>query len=117
MWLILAVVALVALVMAAAWLFRRRVRRQFVEFLRDAYPQFEIVGQSNAKLDLKHADGMRLMKKDMGGAANALGLAQMIMALRLPVRLQLLIPAVENAIAGNAFRPGDVFKTRQGLHI
>ena len=68
-------------------------------------------------LDIKSADGMRLMKKDMGGAANALGLAQMIMALRLPVRLQLLIPAVENAIAGNAFRPGDVFKTRSGLHI
>jgi len=68
-------------------------------------------------LDIKSADGMRLMKKDMGGAANALGLAQMIMALKLPVRLQLLIPAVENAISGNAFRPGDVFKTRQGLHI
>ncbi|MDE2160825.1 MAG: leucyl aminopeptidase family protein, partial [Burkholderiales bacterium] len=57
------------------------------------------------------------MKKDMGGAANALGLAQMIMALGLPLRLQLLIPAVENAIAGNAYRPGDVFKTRKGLHI
>jgi hypothetical protein len=57
------------------------------------------------------------MKKDMGGAANALGLAQMVMALKLPVRLQLLIPAVENAIAGNAYRPGDVFKTRKGLHI
>ncbi|MBL8344748.1 MAG: leucyl aminopeptidase family protein [Rubrivivax sp.] len=68
-------------------------------------------------LDLKPADGMRLMKKDMGGAANALGLAQMIMALALPVRLQLLIPAVENAVAGNAFRPGDIFKTRAGLHI
>jgi len=68
-------------------------------------------------LDLKSADGMRLMKKDMGGAANALGLAQMIMALALPVRLQLLVPAVENAVAGNAFRPGDIFKTRAGLHI
>jgi leucyl aminopeptidase len=68
-------------------------------------------------LDIKSADGMRLMKKDMGGAANALGLAQMIMALALPVRLQLLIPAVENAISGNAFRPGDIFKTRAGLHI
>jgi leucyl aminopeptidase len=53
----------------------------------------------------------------MGGAANALGLAQMIMALQLPVRLQLLIPAVENALAGNAYRPGDVFKTRKGIHI
>jgi leucyl aminopeptidase len=68
-------------------------------------------------LDIKPADGMRLMKKDMGGAANAIGLAQMIMALELPVRLQLLIPAVENAISGNAYRPGDVFRTRKGLHI
>ncbi|MCL4696637.1 MAG: leucyl aminopeptidase family protein [Burkholderiaceae bacterium] len=68
-------------------------------------------------LDLKSAEGMRLMKKDMGGAANALGLAQLIMALALPVRLQLLIPAVENAVAGNAFRPGDIFKTRAGVHI
>jgi leucyl aminopeptidase len=68
-------------------------------------------------LDLKPADGMRWMKKDMGGAANALGLATLVMALKLPVSLQLLIPAVENAVAGNAFRPGDVIKTRKGLHI
>ncbi|MDP0971251.1 hypothetical protein Q6294_30380, partial [Klebsiella pneumoniae] len=60
---------------------------------------------------------MRQMKKDMGGAANALGLAGLIMAFKLPVRLQLLIPAVENAISGNAFRPGDVIKTRKGLHV
>ena len=84
-------------------------------------PRLVIVGKGvcfdSGGLDIKGADGMRLMKKDMGGAANALGLAQMIMALGLPVRLQLLIPAVENAIAGNAFRPGDVFKTRAGLHI
>jgi leucyl aminopeptidase len=68
-------------------------------------------------LDIKPADGMRWMKKDMGGAANALGLAALVMATKLPVRLQLLIPAVDNAIAGNAFRPGDVFRTRKGLHI
>jgi leucyl aminopeptidase len=68
-------------------------------------------------LDIKGADGMRLMKKDMGGAANALGLATLIMALKLPVRLQLLIPAVENAISGQAYRPGDVIRTRKGLHI
>jgi leucyl aminopeptidase len=68
-------------------------------------------------LDIKGADGMRWMKKDMGGAANAIGLAQMVMALELPVRLKLLIPAVENAIAGNAYRPGDVIRTRKGLHI
>ncbi len=84
-------------------------------------PKLVIVGKGvcfdSGGLDIKGADGMRLMKKDMGGAANALGLAQMVMALGLPVRLQLLIPAVENAIAGNAYRPGDVFKTRAGLHI
>lgn len=84
-------------------------------------PRLSIVGKGvcfdSGGLDIKSPDGMRLMKKDMGGAANALGLAQMVMALGLPVRLQVLIPAVENAIAGNAYRPGDVFKTRKGLHI
>lgn len=68
-------------------------------------------------LDIKSAEGMRWMKKDMGGAANAIGLAQMIMALGLPLRLKLLIPAVENAIAGNAYRPGDVIATRKGLQV
>ncbi len=68
-------------------------------------------------LDIKGAEGMRQMKKDMGGAANALGLAALVMAFKLPVRLQVLIPAVENSIAGNAYRPGDVIKTRKGLHI
>jgi leucyl aminopeptidase len=85
------------------------------------HPRLTLVGKGvcfdSGGLNIKPGDSMRLMKKDMGGAANALGLAQIIMALKLPVRLQLLIPAVENAIAGNAFRPGDVFKTRQGLHI
>ena len=85
------------------------------------HPRVSLVGKGvcfdTGGLDIKGADGMWLMKKDMGGAANALGLAQMIMALKLPLRLQLLIPAVENAIAGNAYRPGDVFKTRKGLHI
>ncbi len=68
-------------------------------------------------LDIKGADGMRQMKKDMGGAANALALASLVMSLQLNVRLTLLIPAVENAIAGNAYRPGDVIQTRSGLHI
>ena len=68
-------------------------------------------------LDIKGAEGMRQMKKDMGGAANALGLAALVMAVGLPVRLQVLLPMVENAIAGNAYRPGDVFKTRKGIHI
>lgn len=71
----------------------------------------------NGGLNIKGGDSMRLMKKDMGGAANALGLARLVMALKLPVHLQVLIPAVENAISGNAYRPGDVFKTRKGLHI
>jgi leucyl aminopeptidase len=85
------------------------------------HPRLCLVGKGvcfdSGGLNIKGADGMRQMKKDMGGAANALGLAQMIMALKLPVQLQLLIPAVENAIAGNAYRPGDVFKTRKGIHI
>ena len=84
-------------------------------------PLLVIVGKGvcfdSGGLDIKPADGMRLMKKDMGGAAHAIGLATLVMALQLPVRLKLLIPAVENAIAGNAYRPGDVFKTRKGLHI
>ena len=84
-------------------------------------PRLTLVGKGvcfdTGGLDIKGADGMRLMKKDMGGAANALGLAQLVMAMKLPVRLQLLIPAVENSISANAFRPGDVFKTRKGLHI
>ncbi len=68
-------------------------------------------------LDLKPASGMALMKKDMGGAAMMIGLAHMIMAAKLPVRLRLLIPAVENAVSGNSFRPGDVLKTRKGISV
>ena len=85
------------------------------------HPKLTLVGKGvcfdSGGLDIKGADGMRLMKKDMGGAANVLGLASLVMALNLPVRLQVLIPAVDNAIAGNAYRPGDVIKTRSGLHI
>lgn len=84
-------------------------------------PLLSIVGKGvcfdTGGLDIKGAEGMRQMKKDMGGAANALGLAALVMAFKLPVRLQVLIPAVENAISGNAYRPGDVIKTRKGLHI
>jgi leucyl aminopeptidase len=68
-------------------------------------------------LDIKPSAGMLLMKKDMGGAANALGLAHMIMDAGLKVRLRVIIPAVENAIAGAAFRPGDVFRSRNGLTV
>jgi leucyl aminopeptidase len=68
-------------------------------------------------LDLKSSAGMALMKKDMGGAALALALARLVMDQPLPVRLQLLIPAVENSVAGNAYRPGDVISTRKGLTV
>ena len=68
-------------------------------------------------LDIKPAAGMLLMKKDMGGAAHALALAELVMGARLPVRLHCLVPAVENAIAGNAFRPGDVLASRKGLTV
>ena len=84
-------------------------------------PRLTIVGKGvcfdTGGLNIKGADGMRQMKKDMGGAANALGLAALVMAFRLPVRLQVLIPAVENSISGNAYRPGDVIPTRKGMHI
>ena len=84
-------------------------------------PKVTLVGKGvcfdTGGLDIKPASGMLLMKKDMGGAANVLGLAQMIMAAKLPVRLRVLIPAVENSIAGNAFRPGDVLTSRKGLTV
>ncbi len=84
-------------------------------------PKVTLVGKGvcfdSGGLDIKSASGMRIMKKDMGGAAQALGLARMIMALKLPVRLRVLIPAVENSIAGNAYRPGDIIKTRKGLSV
>ena len=68
-------------------------------------------------LDIKPAAGMLIMKKDMGGAANVLGLAAMIMSAKLNVRLRVLIPAVENAISGNAFRPGDILHSRKGSTV
>jgi len=68
-------------------------------------------------LDIKPSSGMRLMKKDMGGAAHALALGRMIMAAGLPVRLAVLVPVVENAISGDAMRPGDVIGSRKGLTI
>lgn len=68
-------------------------------------------------LDIKPSSAMLLMKKDMAGAAHVLGLARMIMEAKLPIQLRVLIPAVENAISGNAYRPGDVIKSRKGLTI
>src|SRR3954466_14990143 len=85
------------------------------------HPRITLVGKGvcfdTGGLDIKSAEGMRLMKKDMGGAAHAIALARLVMQRKLPYRLQLLIPTVENAIAGNAYRPGDVFRTRKGLTI
>jgi leucyl aminopeptidase len=84
-------------------------------------PKVTLVGKGvcfdTGGLDIKPASGMLLMKKDMGGAANVLGLADMVMGGRLDVRLRVLIPAVENAIAGNAFRPGDVLRSRKGYTV
>ena len=84
-------------------------------------PHVALVGKGvcfdSGGLDLKPADGMRNMKKDMGGAAHALALAELVMARKLPLRLTLLIPAVENAIGPEAFRPGEVIATRQGLSV
>jgi len=84
-------------------------------------PRIAIVGKGvcfdTGGLDLKPASGMRLMKKDMGGAAHALALARLIMAERLPVRLHLLVPAVENAVSGAAYRPGDIVKSRKGTFV
>jgi len=68
-------------------------------------------------LDLKTADGMRWMKKDMGGAAHAIALAGLVLEAKLPVRLTLLIPAVENSVSGNAYRPGEVLTTRLGITV
>jgi leucyl aminopeptidase len=87
----------------------------------ESNPRVAIVGKGvcfdTGGLDIKSADGMRHMKKDMGGGAHALGIARLIMALNLPLRLHMLVPAVENAISGNAYRPGEIVATRKGLNI
>jgi leucyl aminopeptidase len=84
-------------------------------------PRLALVGKGvcfdTGGLDIKPARGMELMKKDMGGAAHVLALAGLIMGAGLKVRLQVLVPAVENAVAGNAFRPGDVLRSRKGLSV
>ena len=85
------------------------------------HPRIAIVGKGitfdSGGLDIKPASGMRLMKKDMGGAAHALALAELIMAAHLPVRLHMLVAAAENSIAGNAMRPGDIIKSRKGISV
>jgi leucyl aminopeptidase len=86
-----------------------------------AHPKVTLIGKGvcfdTGGLDLKPSSSMLNMKKDMGGAACVLALAQMVMDARLKVRLRVLIPAVENAVAGNAFRPLDVFASRKGLTV
>ena len=84
-------------------------------------PVLAVVGKGvcfdSGGLDVKSSAGMLLMKKDMGGAAHAIALADLVMAAGLPVRLHLFVPAVENAISGNSFRPGDVLKSRKGITV
>lgn len=86
-----------------------------------AHPKLALLGKGvcfdTGGLDIKPADGMRWMKKDMGGAAHALALAELIMSQKLPWHLRLLVSAVDNAISGDAFRPGDVIRTRSGLTV
>ena len=88
---------------------------------KESDPVLAIVGKGvcfdSGGLDVKSSSGMLLMKKDMGGAAHAIALAGLVMAAHLPVRLHLLVPAVENAISSNSFRPGDVLQTRKGLTV
>ncbi len=85
------------------------------------HPKVTLVGKGvcfdTGGLDLKPSSGMLIMKKDMGGAANVLALAQMIMDAKLKIRLRVLIPAVENSVAGNAFRPLDIFPSRKGVSV
>lgn len=87
----------------------------------EKHPRVTLVGKGvcfdTGGLDLKPSSGMRYMKKDMGGAAHVIGLAQWIMARKLPIRLQMLVPAVENSVGPNAFRPGDVLTMRNGLTV
>ena len=87
----------------------------------EKHPLLCIVGKGvcfdSGGLDIKSATGMRLMKKDMGGAAHILGLANYIMQTKMPVRLQVFIPAVENAVSGDAYRPGDVITSRLGKTV
>jgi leucyl aminopeptidase len=96
---------------------------RLIEFVwgRPDHPKIAVIGKGvcfdTGGLDIKPSSGMRLMKKDMGGAAHALALAQLIMAARLPVRLHLLVPAVENAVSAAAARPGDVLRSRKGLSV
>jgi len=87
----------------------------------EADPALTLVGKGvcfdTGGLDIKPSQYMRLMQKDMGGAAHVLGLTKLVMQMQLPVRLRVLVPAVDNAIGGDAFRPGDILATRAGRHV
>lgn len=99
----------------------REPRLLKLEWGDETHPQLALCGKGvcfdTGGLNLKPGAGMALMKKDMGGAAHVLALARLIMQAKLPVRLLVLIPAVENSVSGNAYRPGDVISTRKGLSI
>jgi leucyl aminopeptidase len=99
----------------------RKPRLIDIRWGKDKHPLVTLVGKGVAfdtgGLNLKPGNAMALMKKDMGGAAHVLGLAQMIMAENLPVRLRVLIPAVENSMDGKSFRPSDIIKTRKGISV
>jgi leucyl aminopeptidase len=99
----------------------RLVELRFTPRAGESFPRLTLVGKGvcfdSGGLDIKPGSGMALMKKDMGGAAVALALAHMLMSVNLRAELRVLIPAVENAISGNAYRPGDVLTTRKGLTV
>ena len=96
---------------------------RLVEFVwgADGAPKVTLVGKGvcfdTGGLDIKPSPAMLLMKKDMGGAATALACARMIMEAQLPVRLRVILPIVENAVSGDAFRPGDIYRSRKGLTV
>jgi leucyl aminopeptidase len=99
----------------------RLVELRFTPRTGESYPRLTLVGKGvcfdSGGLDIKPGSGMALMKKDMGGAAVALALAHMLMSVNIRAELRVLIPAVENSISGNAYRPGDVLTTRKGLTV
>jgi leucyl aminopeptidase len=99
----------------------RLVELRYAPRAGENYPRLTLVGKGvcfdSGGLDIKPGSGMALMKKDMGGAAVALALAHMLMSVKIRAELRVLVPAVENAISGNAYRPGDVLATHKGLTV
>jgi leucyl aminopeptidase len=99
----------------------RLVELRWTPSAAESYPRLTLVGKGvcfdSGGLDIKPGSGMALMKKDMGGAAVAMALAHMLMSIKIRAELRVLVPAVENAVSGNAYRPGDVLTTRKGLTV